>query len=271
LYEIGSAYSLSPSPSLSKVDAVWIPMFFLYAYNVLYISNPAWTNFLYDGLDFSDFEVGLLYTLGSILGAVGLWAYDRYFFNHEWPWLYIWTTLTNGAFSFLQLCLLYKWTFGVPKFWFATGDYAMQSAISYICFMPMCIMFLSLIPPGTEGTLYALITTWQNVAGEVGYDIGTFLECIWPVSNSALENGNWGNMITLTYVTSFCQCLPVCFVYLSYKGVRVLPNNKEETKRQQNLDNTSTAGATAYFALFYGSIVASLFEAIWVIWDPDAC
>ena len=90
-----------------RVDAVWIPMFFLYAYNMLYISNPAWSNFLYEGLDFSDFEVGLLYTFGAILGAVGLWAYDHYFFDHEWPWLYIWTTLTNGAFSFLQLCLCF--------------------------------------------------------------------------------------------------------------------------------------------------------------------
>ena len=43
---------------------------FLYIYELCYITNPAWSNFLYLGLDFSDFEVGMLYTVGTVLGTV---------------------------------------------------------------------------------------------------------------------------------------------------------------------------------------------------------
>ena len=128
---------------------------------------------MYDGLGFSDLEVGVLNTLAGAMGWLGIWAYDTFFFNDAWPWLFIWTTLVNAVFSFLQLLLCYGLTGPIPKIAFATGDSAISTAVTYVCFMPMCIMFLAMIPPGSESTLYALITTWQNVAGEVATDIGT--------------------------------------------------------------------------------------------------
>ena len=218
-----------------KTDAVWIPMMYMYFYNVCYISNPAWYNFLYEGLDFTDFEVGMLYTAGALLGAAGIWAYDNFFFTYKWPVLYIVTTALSAGFSFLQLCLCYGWTFGMPNIIFATGDISLQSAVQYVTFMPMCVMFLAMIPGGAEGTLYALITTWQNVAAEVAYDLGTLLECPISVSNDDLENGKWGNLIKLTWITSAIQVIPIFFVYLEYKGVKVLPDNQEDTKAQLNL------------------------------------
>lgn len=66
-----------------------------------------------------------------------------------------------------------------------------------------------------QGTLYALITTWQNVAAEVGYDLGTLLECPISITNDDLENGNWGNLKKLTWITSLIQVLPAFFVYAS--------------------------------------------------------
>ena len=65
--------------------------------------------------------------------------------------------------------------------------------------------------------------------------------------------------------------MPVLFVFLSFRGVRVLPDNKEATKAQLNKDNTSVGGAAAYFLVLFGSIGFSVFEALWVIWDPNAC
>ena len=56
-----------------------------------------------------------------------------------------------------------------------------------------------------QGTLYALITTWQNVAAEVGYDLGTLLECPISITNDDLENGNWGNLKKLTWKPQRCQ------------------------------------------------------------------
>ena len=227
---------------------------------------------MYDGLDFSDFEVGLLYTFGALLGVVGLWLYDVFFFAHGWRHLYMWTTLVSAVFSFFQLCLLYKWTWGIPNIVFATGDTSLQSAVQYIAFMPMCIMFLAMIPPGLEGTLYALITTWQNVAAEIAYDIGTLLDCfITNVSNEAIEEGHWGGLKKLTYITSAIQIFPVFFIYCKYKDVAVLPNGAAEAKGQWNPDKQSYSGAFLFTFLFFGSIIASIFESLYVIYFPDAC
>merc|ERR1711908_228282 len=53
----------------------------------------------------------------------------------------------------------------------------------------------------------------------MGYDIGTLLECaITNVSNAAIEDGNWGGLIKLTYVTSAVQIVPIFFIYCKFKG-----------------------------------------------------
>lgn len=49
-----------------QLRAVWRPIAFIYIYNVMQIPNSAWTNYLILGLDFTDFEIGIL----SISGAV---------------------------------------------------------------------------------------------------------------------------------------------------------------------------------------------------------
>ena len=77
-------------------------------------------------------------------------------------------------------------------------------------------------PDDAEGTIFALITTWQNLAGEVGYDFGTLLECVWPVKNEELKDHQWQNLTTLTWVTSAIQCMPCLWVYLKVKNVRVV-------------------------------------------------
>lgn len=130
---------------------VAVPLFYLYFYNVCFVSNPAWYNFMFDGLGFSDFEVGVLYTVGSLLSVAGLFAYERYFFNVAWRPLYLWTTLIGAGFSFLQILLVTGYTFGLPKIIFATGDVSIQDFVQVIVFLPTCIMFFAMIPPGTEG------------------------------------------------------------------------------------------------------------------------
>ena len=46
---------------------------------------------------------------------------------------YIWTTLLNAIFSFLQLLLCYGLTGPIPTIVFATGDSAIATAVSYVC------------------------------------------------------------------------------------------------------------------------------------------
>jgi len=254
-------------------DGVWIPMLFVYFYGLSYVSNPSWYNFLYDGLEFSDFQVGMLYTIGSLFSVLGLVAYEKYFFKSSWRRLFLWTTIVSGIFSFLQVLLVTGQTFGLPKIIFATGDISLQGFFQYVAFMPFCVMFFSMIPGGTEGTIYALISTWQNVSGEVATGIGTTLACGVNVSDNAIENHNWSGVLKLTLITSGIQLLPVFFIYgESPSGIKFLPDNIDETKAQcRNPNRRSNAGAYLFFALFGGSIVASILQSLYVIFYPNSC
>ena len=49
------------------MQAFYYPMTFIFVYGVFQIPNGAWTNFLLDGLGFTDFEYGMLTVCGTIL------------------------------------------------------------------------------------------------------------------------------------------------------------------------------------------------------------
>ncbi|KAH8058320.1 BT1-like protein [Aureococcus anophagefferens] len=248
-------------------DGVWVPLMYLYFYNLCFVSNPAWYNFLYDGLDFSNFAVGMLYTVGSLLSVVGLYVYEKVFFKTAWRPLYLWVTVISAGFSLLQVLLVTGETFGLPKILFATGDVSLQDFVQMLTFIPMCAM----IPKGTEGTAYAMLSTWQNVAAEVGYDVGTSLDCGVNVSNSALEKGNWTGVLKLTIICGCIQFLPVFGIYVETPRdkVKLLPNDIAETTAQCERGRSSWWGAFAFFFLFSASIVVSLGQALYVIYYPN--
>ena len=251
-------------------DGVWVPLMYLYFYNFCYVSNPAWTNFLFIGLDFSNFGYGMMSFVGAVIGVVGLWAYEKYFFKSEWRKLYLWVTVLFTGFSFLQICLVTGDTFGLSDYVFAMGDTALQNFVQNIVFMPMCIMFFTMIPSGSEGTVYALLSTWQNVASESGYQLGTYLTCVTNVSDSAIDNGNWNGILKLTIICSSIQFLPVFGVYArTPSGVNLLPNSIEATKAQCDPGRKTPAGAWAFFALFFGSIAFSTGQSFYLAIDPD--
>ena len=130
-----------------------------------------------------------------------------------------------------------------------------------------------MIPKGTEGTAYAMLSTWQNVAAEVGYDVGTSLDCGVNVSNSALEKGNWTGVLKLTIICGYIQFLPVFGIYVETPRdkVKLLPNDIAETTAQCERGRSSWWGAFAFFFLFSASIVVSLGQALYVIYYPNSC
>ena len=299
----------SPRRGARRSPSLDIAQFF----NLCFVSNPGWSNFLYLALNFTNFEFGMLGTVASLLGAAGLWAYEQYFARSRWRFLYLWTSLLGGLFSVLQICLVTGNTAGIPKYLFALGDTAFASFVGTISFMcapraaprarfrvshtraphlshcgglspspslarpisrarrPMCIMFFPMVPPGTEGTTYALISTWQNVASSVATNLGTSLACFANVSDSAIENHNYRGMLKLTVLTSLVQFVPIFFIYGSWRGVRFLPDSMEESKDQIQKHGKSDVGGALFMLFFFGSIAASLFESFYVIADPNAC
>jgi hypothetical protein len=52
-------------------------MIFIYIYDALMVPNAAWSNFLIDGLDFSDWMIGLVTIAGATFAWLGTSAIRR--------------------------------------------------------------------------------------------------------------------------------------------------------------------------------------------------
>lgn len=87
-----------------QLRAVWYPMIFIYTYYVLQVPNSAWTNFLVEGLNFTDFELGILSISGAVLFWLGMFVFKVFFFSTSWRYIYLFTSLVNFIFSMAQVC-----------------------------------------------------------------------------------------------------------------------------------------------------------------------
>lgn len=172
-----------------QTKAVYRTVGYIYFYGIFQIPNGAWANFLLQGLKFTDFEYGMLTVCGCVLAWMGMNVYRIFFFETSWRNIYIYTTLLGFFFSLLQIVLVLQLNkaIGIPNFYFALGDIGATAIISAIQFMPSCIMFAMLCPEGSEGLVYALLTTITNLSGSVSSDIGSAMTLIWDVSNTRYD------------------------------------------------------------------------------------
>jgi len=131
------------------------------------------------------------------------------------------TTLLNGFFSMLQVCLIKGFTFGLSPFLFALGDDAFADFISGIQFLPTTIMMVHLCPSGSEGASYAMFTTVNNSAYTLSAAVSTQLLSIWDVSKETMLDGDLSGMVKLTVFTTLVQTAGVLFV-------KLLPRTKED-------------------------------------------
>ena len=247
--------------STLQLMAVWWPITFIYTYNVFQIPNAAWTNFLVIGLGFTDFELGMLTVATACLFWLGMIVYKAFFFNSSWRNIYIATTLLNFLFSIGQIVLILRLNLqaGIPDFVFALGDSGIATFIQAMQYMPSCIMFVMLCPDGSEGVVYALLTTISNLAGAVASDIGTAMTLIWDVSNEALESGDYSGLLKLTILTSCLQVFPLVFVW-------ILPDSKEEQKKLQECGISTFREGLILLLVIIISLVGTIAINVWLIW-----
>ena len=110
-------------------------MGFVYLYNVMQVGNAAWREFLKSVLGFTSNQLNALLIAAYVLLYLGVMSYKYYFINWTWRAVYIFTTLLNGFFSILQVCLITGMTFGIDPFLFALGDDAFMDFIGGIQFL----------------------------------------------------------------------------------------------------------------------------------------
>ena len=236
--------------STIQLQSVWLPMTFIYIYNVMQIPNVAWQSFLQLTLKFSPHFLGLSVCLGSLMTFVGVLTYKYYYFDATWRSIYIYSTLLCAFFSMLQILLIFginRSVFGIGNYWFSMGDDVISAYIAGIQFLPVCIMYMGLCPSGSEGASYAILTTMGNIALNIANTLGNTLSGIWDVSNEALERGDMSGLWRLTTLTSFLSILPLLLIGL-------LPKNAAEQANLGLTQKRSRLGGQIFLTILVASL-----------------
>ena len=247
-----------------QLKAIWRPLCFVYIYNALQIQNPTWNEFLVDGLKFTNWMLGVLGIAGSIFSWLGIIAYRKFFCNVSWRNIYIWTTLIVMFFTIFQILLIFrvnvKW--GINDLAFSLGDDAIASFVASVQFLPIVKMYLGLCPEGAEGTTYAMLTTFSNMASAVGQSIGTAFTKIWEVSPEAIQSGNFTGVWKLTVLTSVLQPCGLILIYLLPK------NTHHQIELQRSVVRSKFFGGLFLIVLFV-SLIWTLSTTFYVLFNPE--
>lgn len=92
-------------------------------------------------------------------------------------------------------------------------------------------MYLGLCPAGSEGTTYAMLTTFSNLAGSLAFDISTALTSIWDVSSSAIAAGDYSGVWKLSLLCGLIGPLPLVLLGLIPKDKADQQELQQDTKR----------------------------------------
>jgi hypothetical protein len=69
---------------------------------------------------------------------------------------------------------------GIPDHIFVLGDEAVSRAFKRLCMMPVYVLAARIVPPGIEGTVFALLMSASNFGGEMS---GSWVEEFWLLDN----------------------------------------------------------------------------------------
>lgn len=92
-------------------------------------------------------------------------------------------------------------------------------------------MYLGLCPAGSEGTTYAMLTTFSNLAGSLAFDISTALTAVWDVSSSAIAAGDYSGVWKLSLLCGLIGPLPLVLLGLIPKDKTDQQELQQDTKR----------------------------------------
>lgn len=248
----------------AQLRAVWQPMTFVYIYNALQLTNAAWMNFLIDGLDFSAWQIGLVSIVGSIMAWFGIMTYKRFFFASNWRIVYFWCTTLASLIALGQLILVFgvNRSWGIGDIWFSMGDDVLVEFVIAVQFLPMCIMYLGLCPPGSEGTTYAMLTTWSNLAGSLAFDISTALTVVWDVSTETIKAGDYSGIWKLSLLCGLIGPVPLILLGL-------IPRNKEDQRKLQQDTSRHYWAGVAFITVMILTLLVTFVESVYEVYFND--
>mmetsp|Transcript_18111 Transcript_18111/g.41245 ORF Transcript_18111/g.41245 Transcript_18111/m.41245 type:complete len:496 (+) Transcript_18111:1074-2561(+) len=248
----------------AQLKAVWQPMTFVYIYNAMQLANAAWMNFLVEGLKFSAWMIGIVGIVGSIMAWFGIMTYEKYFFGSNWRIVYLWCTTIAAIIAIAQIILVFGLNrkFGLSDIAFSMGDDILIEFVIAVQFLPMCIMYLGLCPEGSEGTTYAMLTTWSNLAGTIAFDISTALTGVWDVASETIQAGDYSGVWKLSLLCGVVGPLPLVLLGL-------IPKDKEDQKKLQDDGTRNWLCGAIFITVMILSLFVTFTESIYEIYFND--
>uniref|UniRef100_A0A7S2TLW2 Folate/biopterin transporter n=1 Tax=Lotharella oceanica TaxID=641309 RepID=A0A7S2TLW2_9EUKA len=190
-------------------NKVWQPTMFIFLFAMFPNPGTAMTNFFINELGFSEEELSYIAVVASVSGALGMYAYYRFFKEINWHWFFFWVIITASALSLTQLLLVFhinrKW--GIPDLVFALGDETVVDVTNALLAMPVLILVASICPLGVESSLYALVTSVQAAGGTVGGTISGLL-----IRSFGITLHNYDNLWKLIVLCAGLKVLSVFFI-----------------------------------------------------------
>ena len=116
-------------------------------------------------------------------------------------------------------------------------------------------MYLGMCPEGSEGTTYAMLTTFSNLAGTIAFDISTLLTRVWDVEEETIESGDFTGVRNLSLLCTLVAPLPLVFIWL-------IPKNRSDQEiLLQEKDKNFWCGVTFIAAMLF-TLVGTFYESI---------
>lgn len=192
------------------------------------------------------------------------YSYKRFFFASNWRIVYFWCTTLASAIALGQLILVFgiNRTWGIPDIWFSMGDDVLVEFVIAVQFLPMCIMYLGLCPPGSEGTTYAMLTTWSNLAGSLAFDISTALTAVWDVSSETIEAGDYSGVWKLSLLCGIIGPVPLVLLGL-------IPKDKADQRTLQQDTTKNYFAGVCFITVMILTLVVTFVESVYEVYFND--
>ena len=150
----------------------------------------------------------------------------------------------------------------IPQNPSALGDDGVQEFLIGIQFLPMCIMYLGLCPAGAEGTTYAMLTTFSNLAGTVAFDISTLLTAVWDVDEDTLAAGDFRGIFNLSLLCTLVAPLPLILINL-------IPRNREDQEELLKEKTLSYSKGVAFLVIMVLTLLVTFAESFYEVGEAN--
>jgi hypothetical protein len=123
-------------------------------------------------------------------------------------------------------------------------------------------MYLGLCPEGSEGTTYAMLTTFSNLAGSLAFDISTALTAVWDVSSTAIAAGDYSGVWKLSLLCGLIGPLPLVLLGL-------IPKDKADQQELQQDTKRHYWRGVAFIVVMIVTLAITFTESIYEVYYHD--